>query len=244
MPYKVLSVDDSQTIRQIVKKAFEPYDCEIMEAQNGKEGLAMAESEKPDLIILDITMPVMTGIEMLAKLKDDPNLMQIPVIMLTAESGKEYVMQLVKMGVSDYMAKPFKGEQLIDRVKNFLDLDGLGKDSSDIIGSFKPSGQILIYSFPVEINRKTVKPILAAVREKCPELPGAGIKHIILDITKIPTIDMRTINLIVTILKTLREKKIHSRIVGTKNQSEAFKGFQETSNIPIQVSLEKAKADF
>ncbi|BBO73317.1 two-component system response regulator [Desulfosarcina widdelii] len=122
MAYKILTVDDSKTIRMIVKKAFKPYNCELFEGENGVEGLAIAAKEMPDLIILDITMPVMTGIEMLGKLKAESALKDIPVIMLTAESGKENVMQIVKMGVKDYIVKPFKGEQLIDRAKNILKL--------------------------------------------------------------------------------------------------------------------------
>jgi DNA-binding response OmpR family regulator len=122
MAYKILTVDDSKTIRMIVKKAFKPYNCELFEGENGVEGLAIAAKEQPDLIILDITMPVMTGIEMLGKLKAENDLKNIPVIMLTAESGKENVMQIVKMGVKDYIVKPFKGEQLIERAKNILKL--------------------------------------------------------------------------------------------------------------------------
>jgi DNA-binding response OmpR family regulator len=122
MAYKILTVDDSKTIRMIVKKAFKPYNCELFEGENGVEGLAIAAKELPDLIILDITMPVMTGIEMLGKLKAESDLKDIPVIMLTAESGKENVMQIVKMGVKDYIVKPFKGEQLIERAKNVLKL--------------------------------------------------------------------------------------------------------------------------
>ena len=93
-----------------------------LEGENGVEGLAIANKEKPDLIILDITMPVMTGIEMLAKLKAEKDLKEIPVIMLTAESGKENVMKIVKMGVRDYVVKPFKGDQLLDRAKAILKL--------------------------------------------------------------------------------------------------------------------------
>jgi DNA-binding response OmpR family regulator len=122
MAYKILTVDDSKTIRMIVKKAFKPYNCELYEGENGVEGLAIAAKEMPDLIVLDITMPVMTGIEMLGKLKAESDLKDIPVIMLTAESGKENVMQIVKMGVKDYIVKPFKGEQLIERAKNILKL--------------------------------------------------------------------------------------------------------------------------
>jgi DNA-binding response OmpR family regulator len=122
MAYKILTVDDSKTIRMIVKKAFRPYNCELFEGENGVEGLAIAAKEMPDLIILDITMPVMNGIEMLGKLKAENDLKDIPVIMLTAESGKENVMQIVKMGVKDYIVKPFKGEQLIERAKNIIKL--------------------------------------------------------------------------------------------------------------------------
>jgi DNA-binding response OmpR family regulator len=106
----------------IVKKAFSPFNCEMFEGENGVEGLAIANKEKPDLIILDITMPVMTGIEMLEKLKTERDLKEIPVIMLTAESGKDNVMKIVKMGVRDYMVKPFKGDQLIERAKTILKL--------------------------------------------------------------------------------------------------------------------------
>ena len=122
MAYKILTVDDSKTIRMIVKKAFSSYNCDLHEAENGVEGLALAAKEIPDLIILDITMPVMTGIEMLEKLKAEKELKEIPVIMLTAESGKENVMKIVKMGVKDYIVKPFKGEQLVERAKGVLKL--------------------------------------------------------------------------------------------------------------------------
>jgi len=123
MALKILTVDDSKTIRMIVKKAFRPYDCEMFEGENGIEGLAVASKEKPDLIVLDITMPIMSGTEMLEKLKSEPSLKDIPVIMLTAESGKDNVMNIVKMGVKDYMVKPFKGEQLIERVERLFKLD-------------------------------------------------------------------------------------------------------------------------
>lgn len=122
MAYKVLTTDDSNTIRKIVKRAFKNYNCELLEAENGVEGLAVAVKERPDLILLDVTMPMMTGMEMLAKLKEDTELQAIPVIMLTAESGKANVTQAVKMGVQDYIVKPFKGDELIERVQKILRL--------------------------------------------------------------------------------------------------------------------------
>jgi two-component system, cell cycle response regulator len=122
MPAKILSVDDSKTIRMIVKRTFNPYDAVVLEACNGEEGLAAAAAEKPDLIILDITMPVMDGVTMLTKLKDSAELKSIPVIMLTAESGRENVAYIAKLGVRDYLVKPFQDAQLIEKVQRVISL--------------------------------------------------------------------------------------------------------------------------
>jgi len=122
MATKILSVDDSRTIRLIVGKAFRPYDVQLCEAANGEEGLAMAAREKPDLIILDVTMPVMDGVTMLGKLKEDAELKTIPVIMLTAESGRDNVLQIAKLGVRDYLVKPFKEDQLIEKAGRIVSL--------------------------------------------------------------------------------------------------------------------------
>jgi two-component system cell cycle response regulator len=122
MALKVLSVDDSRTIRLIVGKSFRPYDVQVCEAANGEEGLAAAAREKPDLIILDVTMPVMDGVTMLSKLKEDPALKTIPVIMLTAESGRDNVLQIAKLGVRDYLVKPFKDTQLIEKAGRIISL--------------------------------------------------------------------------------------------------------------------------
>src|SRR5664280_2257917 len=122
MGTRILSVDDSHTIRLIVSRAFRDYDCQICEAANGEEGLAVAAREKPDLILLDVTMPVMDGVTMLTLLKADPVLKSIPVIMLTAESGRENVLAIARLGVQDYLVKPFKEELLVQKVGHIVPL--------------------------------------------------------------------------------------------------------------------------
>jgi two-component system cell cycle response regulator len=122
MAAKILSVDDSKTIRMLVAKAFRAFDCTVLEAGNGEEGLAVAERERPDLIILDVTMPVMDGVTMLTKLKEHPELKHIPVIMLTAESGRDNVMHIARLGARDYLVKPFKEDQLIGKASRIVNL--------------------------------------------------------------------------------------------------------------------------
>ena len=122
MPTKILTVDDSQTVRLVLLKAFQSYDCVVIEARNGEEGLAAAAREKPDLILLDLSMPVMDGVTMLNKLRADSELESIPVIMLTAESDCENVFLVTKLGVADYVLKPFRENHLLQRVMKIIPL--------------------------------------------------------------------------------------------------------------------------
>ncbi len=119
---KILTVDDSKTIRMIVARAFRTFACEILEAADGVEGLAMVNRERPDIILLDYTMPVMDGFEMLNRLKSDPETRNIPVVMLTAEAGRDNVLKIARLGVRDYLVKPFKEDLVVERVGRIIDL--------------------------------------------------------------------------------------------------------------------------
>ncbi len=122
MSIKILTVDDSKTVRLIVRKAFKEFQCEVLEAGDGVEGISVATKSAPDLILLDVTMPVMDGVEMLGRLKGEAALKNIPVIMLTAEGGREHVMKVAKIGIRDYIVKPFKEEVLIEKVGRVINL--------------------------------------------------------------------------------------------------------------------------
>jgi two-component system cell cycle response regulator len=153
MKPKILTVDDSKTIRLIVGKAFKPFDVDVFEAANGVEGLAVAAREKPDIIILDITMPIMDGSECLAKLKSNPDLKSIPVIMLTAESGRENVLKIAKMGVRDYLVKPFKEDLLIERVGRVIELKAKGEGAKKVKRYDDPLNILIVDDKPAIIDQ-------------------------------------------------------------------------------------------
>ncbi len=153
MRNKILTVDDSKTVRIIVKKAFKPYDCEILEAGNGVEGLAVAAKEMPDIILLDITMPVMDGVEMLTKLKADPQLKAIPVIMLTAEGGRDHVLKIAKIGVRDYLVKPFKEDILIEKVGRVIELKPLSEGPAKARSIFDPAEILVVEDKPAIVQQ-------------------------------------------------------------------------------------------
>ncbi len=121
MPLKILTVDDSKTVRIIIRNAFKRFDCEVIEAGHGIEGLEKAKS-KPDLVLLDITMPVMDGLEMLQRLRADGATSGIPVIMLTAEGQKTTAEQASALGSRGYLVKPFTNETLIEHVSKIVAL--------------------------------------------------------------------------------------------------------------------------
>jgi len=153
MRYKLLTVDDSKTVRIIVRKAFKGFDCEILEAGNGVEGLAVASKENPDLILLDVTMPVMDGVEMLTKLKSDPALKGIPVMMLTAEGGRDHVLKIAKIGVRDYLVKPFKEEVLIEKAGRIIDLKPLSEAPTKAKSIFDPADILVVEDKPAIIQQ-------------------------------------------------------------------------------------------
>jgi two-component system cell cycle response regulator DivK len=122
MGKKVLAVDDSKTLRMIVARNLRPFGVEIVEAENGSVGLSKAQAEKPDLILLDFNMPVLDGYQTLEALKKDNATKNIPVIMLTTETVKETVVKLIKLGLRDFIAKPFSREALLQKVNPVLAL--------------------------------------------------------------------------------------------------------------------------
>ncbi len=121
MALKILTVDDSKTVRIIIRNAFKRFDCEIIEASHGVEGLEKART-KPDLVLLDITMPIMDGLEMLGKLRADASLAGLPVIMLTAEGQKTTAEQAMALGATGYIVKPFTNDALIQQVTKIVPL--------------------------------------------------------------------------------------------------------------------------
>ena len=122
MSPKILSVDDSKTVRALLARLLRPYACELCEAANGEEGLAVAARERPDLIFLDYNMPVMDGVTMLRRLRDDTELRRTPVIMLTAESGVENIATVARLGVRDYIIKPFNEDLLLAKMARVVSL--------------------------------------------------------------------------------------------------------------------------
>jgi CheY-like chemotaxis protein len=118
---RVLVVDDEADIVSTVKYRLEFNEFEVVTAANGKEGLEKAASEKPDIILLDISMPVMNGHEMLERLKNSPDIKDIPVIVVSAFSDAKDIAKAAELGIADYVTKPFDYTDLMGKITNALE---------------------------------------------------------------------------------------------------------------------------
>jgi two-component system phosphate regulon response regulator PhoB len=116
----VLVVDDNEDTVRIVEAILRSAGFEVSVATNGRQGIEIAEASAPELIILDIMMPVMDGVEALHKLRGSPKTSRIPVILLTAKTQDEDVIAGYQIGADYYMTKPFTAKQLLYGVRLVL----------------------------------------------------------------------------------------------------------------------------
>jgi two-component system chemotaxis response regulator CheY len=120
MAKRILLVDDSASVRQVAGIALRRAGYETVEAVNGQEALGLLDGEKLNLIISDVNMPVMNGIEFLKAVKQHPTSRFTPVIMLTTEAGDDLKQQGRAAGAKAWITKPFQPQTLIDAVGKLI----------------------------------------------------------------------------------------------------------------------------
>jgi len=118
---KILVVDDEPNIVQTLKDRLEMNDYVVVTAENGDAGLKTAQDERPDLILLDVIMPVLDGHEMLEKLREEEWGQDISVIMLTARSQAQDIQRARQCNIDDYIIKPFDLSELLEKIENILE---------------------------------------------------------------------------------------------------------------------------
>lgn len=118
---KVLVIDDEPKIVQTLQDRLEMNEYEVFTAYDGKEGLEKAVKFLPDVILLDIIMPEMDGLEMLEALRGKPGCSDIAVIMLTARSQREDIERAKSCGIEDYVVKPFEISELLEKIEKIVE---------------------------------------------------------------------------------------------------------------------------
>ena len=145
----ILVIDDDEINLQMAKMILEKkLPCRVITCDNGIQGIEIMKRQYVRLVLLDIVMPFFDGIQTLEKIREDPKLKNMPVIMLTASTSKQHIAKAILHGVKDYVKKPFMPDELVDRVSKKL---------GPITNKSKP---ILLLIDDDEADRKRTKTIL------------------------------------------------------------------------------------
>ncbi len=141
----VLAVDDEAGILRLIKLELTTQGFRVVTASSGEEALRMAEEQRPDIALLDIVMPEMTGLEVMRRLRERSS---IPVILLTAKGSESDKVRGLELGADDYLAKPFSPDELSARVRAVLRRS---------VGSSAAENIVHVGSVEVDLNRRLVK---------------------------------------------------------------------------------------
>lgn len=120
MPATILSIEDQPDIRRLIRMTLEFKGYAVLEAGHGEEGLRMAREKQPDLILLDVMMPGISGLDVSRTLASDPRVQRIPVVMLSALGASTDIEAGLTTGVRAYLVKPFSPWELLDLVARLL----------------------------------------------------------------------------------------------------------------------------
>lgn len=121
---KILVVDDNQDVRDLIVHILSADGFHVFSAAGGANGLAILKANEIDLVLLDVMMPEMSGLEVLEEIRNGSNkkIREIPVMMITAKSGTDDIDRALALGANSYLVKPFRGNTVREKVRTLLDL--------------------------------------------------------------------------------------------------------------------------
>jgi DNA-binding response OmpR family regulator len=250
----VLLIEDNEDFRFYLKDNMKEF-FHIIEASNGKEGWQKIQSAHPDLVVSDISMPLMSGVELCKKIKTDLRTSHIPVILLTALTGESDQLKALETGPNDYITKPFNFEILVSRIRNLLNYKEAIKKTYQKLVEIRP-GDIKVDATEeedfiqkaVDVIEKNIANAEFSVEEWCQELhlSRTGLyKRIVSSAGKTPIELIRSIRLkraAQLLEKTQYNITEIAYMVGFNNPKYFARYFKEEYNmLPSVYQAEKRK---
>ena len=148
----ILLVEDNKPLRKFMKSILKD-NYNIIEAENGKKALKIAQKESPNLIVSDVVMPVMVGTELCSKIKEDIRTSHIPIILLTSRTSLIYKLEGLESGADDYISKPFDVNEFLIRIKNLLESTSRLKEKYTSEDPLQPN-EIIVSSLDEKLYKK------------------------------------------------------------------------------------------
>jgi two-component system sensor histidine kinase/response regulator len=177
--YKILIVDDVKANVMLLKALVKKNDFQIIEAFDGKQALEMFEAHKPDLILLDIMMPILDGYQVLEKIRTGDINNDVSVILITALDNKEEVVKGFSAGANDYISKPFNNKELEARIRHQISLiaakQEIDQKTKDLISAIKNRDKL--YSVIAHDLRSPLSSVKMILNLLVSELKNCGISN-------------------------------------------------------------------
>ncbi len=151
MSKKILVVDDEKKIRSIVAKYLKNEGYKVKTAANGKEALALVETFQPDLMVLDLMLPKLSGEEVCQQIRQNS---ELPILMLTAKSREKDKIQGFNFGADDYLVKPFSPRELVARIKAIIRRADYEADKTEVLIYNRGKIKVFPTKMTVELNAK------------------------------------------------------------------------------------------
>ncbi len=120
MAKKILIVDDEIDLLRVTAFRLKNFGYDVLTAANGQEALELIEKDQPDLILLDLRIPLISGYEVCKKIKSDNKLKAIPVIIFTASAVGDLTEKMLDIGADDFIVKPFEPQELLEKIKKLI----------------------------------------------------------------------------------------------------------------------------
>jgi phosphate regulon transcriptional regulator PhoB len=156
-PQKILVVEDEPDIRKLVQYNLTQERFSVLEAEDGEQALKLLQRERPNLVILDLMLPGVSGLELCKLLKQRSETAKLPILMLTAKAGEADRIVGLEMGADDYLAKPFSPREMVARVRAILRRSEAKPGTESVATYEKNSLKIDFSTYEVFVRSKPVK---------------------------------------------------------------------------------------
>lgn len=205
---KVAVIEDDKSILSLIEETLSYEGYEVVTAENGHSGLSLINKTGPDLILLDIILPRLDGIKVCRKLKDNSETQNIPIIIISGETKKEMIVELLKIGVRHFLAKPFKMEDLLKRVNAILDpMKNINKLSHLKMRYYIQEESVLLHLLG-ELTQEDIPILNQDIEQHLTD----RISKIIIDISELSSLSHKEISILEEIRNYFSAKNIMMRI--------------------------------
>jgi DNA-binding response OmpR family regulator len=212
---KVLAVDDDENTLYLIDSTLSADGYEVIKADNGYTALSKATSENPGLIILDLLLPRLDGVKVVKKLKDNPITNRIPIIITSGNSKKEMVVELIKLGIKNFITKPFDVNELNKKVQELLPLNNPLADATNLTIRYSVNEDILNVKLSGDLTANDTNNIIKAIETHVAD----NITKVIINLLNINALGHNEIKILEEICSHFENNKVKIKFTAGDQKS-------------------------